>query len=134
MQSVLPRIGQGFGHRALIYDAKQDVLSVLAGMRLSCPIRTLNPLDTRSVAWDMAADITCPASAFQVASLLVPESKGDSNPFFASAARHLLYGALVTFIQRPDHRWTFRELLLTVRDTVRFKQLLERCEAARHLL
>ena len=41
LQSVLPRIGQGFGHRALIYDAKQDVLSVLAGMRLSCPIRTL---------------------------------------------------------------------------------------------
>jgi len=134
MQSVLPRIGQGFGHRALIYDAKQDVLSVLAGMRLSCPIRTLNPLDARAVAWDMAADITCPASAFQVASLLVPETKGDSNPFFASAARHLLYGALVAFIQKPEKRWTFRELLLTVRDTGRLKLLLEHCEAARHLL
>ena len=60
MQSVLPRVGEGFGHRALIYDAKQDVLSVLAGMKLSCPIRTLNPLDARAVAWDMAADITCP--------------------------------------------------------------------------
>ena len=134
MQSVLPRIGQGFGHRALIYDAKQDVLSVLAGMKLSCPIRTLNPLDARAAAWDMAADITSPASAFQVASLLIPESKGDSNPFFSSAARHLLYGALVAFIQKPGGRWTFRELLLTLREPVRLKYHLEKCEATRHLL
>ena len=134
MQSVLPRIGEGFGHRALIYDAKQDVLSVLAGMKLSCPIRTLNPLDARAVAWDMAADITGPASAFQVASLLIPESKGDSNPFFSSAARHLLYGALVAFIQKPGAHWTFRELLLTLREASRLKHHLERCEATRHLL
>ena len=50
MQSVLPEIGRGRGCRALVYDAKQDVLSQLAGMRLSCPIRIFHPLDSRAIA------------------------------------------------------------------------------------
>jgi hypothetical protein len=102
MQSVLPLIGRGYGHRALIYDAKQDVLSVLAGMPLQCPIHTLNPLDARAVGWDMAADIRSPAAALQVAAILIPDAKTDNNPFFANAARHLLGGALNALIQRPE--------------------------------
>jgi len=50
MQSVLPDIREGRGNRALVYDAKGDVLSILAGMGLSCPVQTLNPFDSRSVA------------------------------------------------------------------------------------
>src|SRR5882724_8332844 len=56
MQSVLPAIKDGRGQRALIYDAKQDMLSLLAGMSLNAPVHLLNPLDARSVAWDIAAD------------------------------------------------------------------------------
>src|SRR5262249_20793105 len=37
MQGTLPSIGQGFGDRAVILDAKLDILGVLAGMNLSCP-------------------------------------------------------------------------------------------------
>jgi hypothetical protein len=44
LQSVLPRIGTGLDQRALIYDAKQDVLSLLAGMGLRCPIATFSSL------------------------------------------------------------------------------------------
>ena len=58
MQSVLPKIGAQNGQRALIYDAKQDIMSLLGGMDLSCPIHLLDPLDMRSVAWDIAADVT----------------------------------------------------------------------------
>ena len=63
MQSTLPRIREGSNHRALIYDAKQDILPILGGMDLRCPVRTFNPFDARGVAWDLAADITSPASA-----------------------------------------------------------------------
>lgn len=125
MQSTLPLIGRGLGHRALVYDAKQDVLSVLSGMRLPCPVHVLNPMDARSLAWDMAADITCPASALQAATALIPEAKNDSNPFFSAAARHLLYGAIVGSILTRDRDWNFSELLLTMRNPVRLRSLLE---------
>jgi len=133
MQSALARIGKGHGHRALIYDAKQDMASIIAGMHLKCPVHLLNPLDARSVAWDMAADILSPASALQVSAMLIPESKHDSNPFFAQAARHLIYGAIIPFIQERRH-WTFRELLLLLRNPDRLQRHLEQTEASRFLL
>lgn len=133
MQSALPRIGDGHGHRALIYDPKQDMGSILAGMKLQCPVHLLNPLDARSVSWDMAADILSPASALQVASMLIPESKHDSNPFFAQAARHLIYGVIIAFIQAGRH-WTFRQMLLLLRDAERLQRHLDGTESTRFLL
>ncbi len=124
LQSALPWIGRGLGHRALIYDAKQDLLNLLAGMKLDCPVCLLHPLDLRSAAWDMARDITAPASALQAATMLIPETKGDANPFFTNAARHLLYGTLLSCITQAPGRWTLRQLLLTVRDKERLKQAL----------
>src|SRR5689334_2341810 len=50
MQSALSKIGTGLGRRAVIYDAKQDILSILAGMGIHCPIHILNTLDARSIA------------------------------------------------------------------------------------
>lgn len=134
MQSVLPQVQSGHNQRALVYDAKQDVLSILAGMDLPCPIHVLNPLDAGSAAWDMAADITCPAAALQVASTLIPANERDSNPFFSNAARHLLHGALLGFIRQRPGRWTFRQLLLTVRDPGRLRALLEGDELTAHLV
>lgn len=134
MQSTLPRIGEGTNHRALIYDAKQDLLPILAGMNLRCPIRTLNPFDARSVAWDLAADITSPASALQMATLLVPKAQNDANPFFSNAARHLLYGVLLGLIQLAPGRWTLRHVLLIVRTRALLLDLLRRADSTRHLL
>lgn len=134
MQSVLPEIGRRRGCRALIYDAKQDILSQLAGMKLACPIRILHPLDSRATAWDMAADITSPASALQVAGILIPRSERDSNPFFANAARHLLFGVLVQSILRVPGRWTFRQVLLLLRDARLLRQILALSEETSHLL
>ncbi len=134
MQSVLPRIGTGANTRALVYDAKQDALSVLAGLNLTCPVHIMNPLDSRSVAWDMAKDITSPAAALQAATLLIPDSKNDSSPFFAQAARHLLTGVLISFIQTAGGEWTLRQVLLVLRDPKFLRSVLERTEATRHLL
>ena len=58
MQSALKSIGAGLDQRAIVFNAKQDVLSILAGMNLNCPVVTLDPFDARGYAWDMAADIT----------------------------------------------------------------------------
>lgn len=134
MQSVLPRIGTGIGTRALVYDAKQDSVGILSAMADRCPIHILNPLDSRCTAWDMAADITCPASALQAAALLIPEAKHDSNPFFTNASRLLVYGALLSCILNSPNGWTLRDVLLTVREPERLKTALAGREQTRFLL
>lgn len=112
------------GHRALIYDAKQDILSLMAGMRLTCPISTLNPFDERCVSWDMAADITAPATAQQVASILIPEEKNASQPFFSDAARHLLSGVLMALMKKAPGGWTFRDVVVAMKSKDRLAELL----------
>lgn len=134
MQSVLPRIGTGLEQRALIYDAKQDILSLLAGMNLRCPIATFHPLDARCVAWDMAADITSPAAALQAATLLVPKAQHDANPFFSNAARHLMYATLLALILQAPGRWTLRHLLLVLRSESLLRLVLGQNEFTRPLL
>ncbi|MFO1459312.1 MAG: type IV secretion system DNA-binding domain-containing protein [Verrucomicrobiota bacterium] len=134
MQSVLPEVGQGRGVRALVYDAKQDVLSILGGMRLRSVVQILNPLDSRSVAWDMASDITSPASALQVATGLIPPSDRDTNPFFTNAARHLLFGVLLHCIQQAEGRWSFRQVLLVLRDAELLRRVLGASSETQHLL
>lgn len=134
MQSTLPRIGAGLQQRALIYDAKQDMLSLLAGMEVAAPLHVLNPLDARCVAWDMAADITSPAAALQAAILLVPKAQHDANPFFSNAARHLLHGVLLALMLKAPKRWTLRHTLLILRSETLLQKMLGASEVTRHLL
>jgi type IV secretory pathway TraG/TraD family ATPase VirD4 len=91
-------------------------------------------LDVRSVAWDMAADIRGPANALQLAATLVPEPKADSNPFFAKASRLLLNGTILALVQLLPGKWTFRQVLLLLRDPTRLQALLSRTESTQHLL
>ena len=124
MQSILPNIGTGKDQRALIYDAKQDMVSILAGINPPCEVMILNPFDKRGVAWDMAKDITAPATAQQIATILIPENKNASQPFFADAARHLLSGVLISFIKKAPEKWTFRDVLLALKSQERLKKVL----------
>ncbi len=134
MQSILPRIGLGAGQRALVYDAKQDILSLLAGMDLKAPVYVLNPLDSRSVAWDMAADITSPAATLQAATLLIPKAAQDANPFFSNAARHLLYGVIIALILKSPKRWTLRHVILILQNEALIRQVLRAHDVTRYLL
>jgi type IV secretory pathway TraG/TraD family ATPase VirD4 len=133
LQSALPEIGRGRGHRALLYDAKRDLPSMLAGMGLNAPVRILNPLDARAVAWDMAADISNPSLAQQAALLLIPETKHDNNPFFSRAARHLLSGVITSLLLRFPGAWTFRQVLLIARDPDRMEDAINAVESTRYI-
>ncbi|HMP71600.1 MAG TPA: type IV secretion system DNA-binding domain-containing protein, partial [Pirellulaceae bacterium] len=97
MQSVLPDVGMGRGVRAIVYDAKQDALPILAGFCDPRLIFTLNPFDDRGVAWDVAKDITEPRVALELAFTLVPKTN-EQNPFFADASRDIIYGIVLSFI------------------------------------
>lgn len=124
MQSVLPRIGEKPDERALIYDAKQDILSILDGMKLPGRIVLLNPFDTRCAAWDIAADVTEPSTAQQIATILIPEEKNAAQRFFSDAARHLLAGVMRRFIKTAPGRWTLADVVYAMLDQQRLEQIL----------
>jgi len=68
MQSVLAHMGFGLDHRAIVYDAKGTMESLLRGMDLRCPLHILNSFDRQGAAWDIAADIDSPSAAEQLGS------------------------------------------------------------------
>ena len=102
----------GPGHRALIYDAKNDIVSLLHGMQLGCAVEILNPFDSRATAWNIARDFTTPASARQFATILVPEDKNASQPFFANSARDVIGQVILSLIHLKPGKWTLRDLVL----------------------
>ena len=134
MQSTLPRIKKGSDSRALIYDPKRDMLPILHGLKLDCEIVTLHPFDKRCAAWDMAKDILSPASADQMATILIPAEKNSSSPFFTDAARALMAGVITVFIKKCPEEWTFRDLILTLKNTERLKTVLLSCEETKDLV
>ena len=124
MLDQLPKIKKGSDSCALIYDAKQDMVQIIASMKLSCPVVLLNPFDTRASVWDMAADIDSPATARQLADTLVPEQEKESQPFFSTSVRELITAVVTALILTRPNAWTFRDLLLVMKSKDLLRRLL----------
>lgn len=137
MNSCLRSIGHGKGCRALVYDAKQDVVSTLCAIGLDPVI--LHPFDSRCHAWDMSADIDGPVNARQIATILVPEreSGSGSGSFFDDATRDLLAGVITSFVRCTprNHKWTFRDVLLALLyHTDALRPILQRTDQTKRLM
>jgi hypothetical protein len=141
MRSVLRHVGApGFNHRALLYDAKGDSLPTLARMGFqiaSTPVSggvlTLNPFDRRCFAWDMARDIDSPAAAMQLAATLIPAEEQATQRYFTDAARHLLYGVLLSFIAKAPGSWTLRDVVLAMSDPDQLLAVLAQTAASKEI-
>jgi len=134
MQSALKTIGEGRDQRAIVFDAKQDVLSILAGMNLKCPVMTLDPFDARGYAWDMAADITTQADAETLAENLVPIDAHATQKFFDEAVRSLYEEVIMTFIEAAPGAWTLGDVIYTLRNRKRLHRVLKKTKEGRELL
>jgi type IV secretory pathway TraG/TraD family ATPase VirD4 len=132
MQEVIPEIVAGSDARALIYDAKQDALPLLYGMAPHVRIVSLNPFDARGAAWDMARDVNEPRVAVEIAFTLIPHEH-ESQPFFSDAARHLLYGVMVSFMYRKLD-WSFADLVRAVSSPAALHRILAACPYTKSLL
>lgn len=134
MNAVLPSIGPGSRSRALIYDAKRDVLSTLRAIGVPDErIRILNPFDARSDSWDMAKDIKGPAATLQLASILIPKEEGPHR-YFTDAARAILAGVIDALILTGNDKWTFRDVVCVMQDYHRLKELLSRVPATQSIV
>ncbi len=126
MASVLGWIGRKPDQRALVYDPKTELLSFLYGLGLGPKVRVLHPLDIRGCAWDLAADVTSPTTAQQMAAVLIPEDKDSKQPFFAMAAQQLLAGAFTFLMKSAPGNWGLRDAILLMERRELLRQALER--------
>lgn len=123
MQSTLSTIQPGSDRRAIIVDAKKNILPLLAGMKVTCPIVILNPFHEDSYAPDLAEDADTPAAASELSCILIKDTKTE-NPFWTNAARDLLGGVMKALIVTNPRKWTFAEVLDICSDLQRTKELL----------
>lgn len=138
MKTVLPRIGMGLNRRAVIYDAKRDTCSFLAGVfrgqSRQPPVHVMNPFDLRASPWAMNQDICEGATAHEIASILITKSGSESQPFFLDASRALLGGVMHSFSQLAPDTWTLRDVVLTMRYTKRITAVIAACSQTEYLL
>lgn len=138
MKTVLPRIGLGLNRRAVIYDAKRDTCSFLAGLfkdeAKPPPVLVMNPFDMRAAPWAMCQDIRDGATAHEIASILITKSGSESQPFFLDASRALLGGVMHSFSQLAPDAWTLRDVVLTMRYTKRIAAIIAACSQTEYLL
>jgi Type IV secretion-system coupling protein DNA-binding domain len=107
---------QGSGKRAILNDPKGNILSTLASMATGAEIVTLNPLDKRSPALDLARDITSVIEAQDLAAKLMGGALREKNTgerFFAEAGQLVLTGVIENYNDIAPKRWELRDLLLT---------------------
>lgn len=140
MVQILPQIREGSDQRAIIHDPKGDFVSFAYGLLgEDAPIKILNPLDSRCVAWNIGADIKDRAQATTVAEILVPEPpNGDGKgEFFREGARILIRNGQDFFILKnlelvesgkDPIEWTFRDLCLVLRDEKTMREVFSRYE------
>ncbi len=79
-----------------MYDAKGDALPILTGIVDQPFVKTLNPFDARSVAWDIQKDMQEPRLLMQFA-VSVVSAEGETQKFFIDAARRVYYGILLSY-------------------------------------
>ena len=102
------------GEQLILFDAKCDALPMLAALGLHKPhdnFWILNPFDRRSAEWRFSEAVTNPGMARALATLLIPEERGSNAPFFADAARELVYAVLQSLNKVAGSDWDFRDLL-----------------------
>jgi hypothetical protein len=124
MQSGFIRIGFGRDRRALVYDGKRELLTYLSGMGLRCPVKIINPLDQRGVAWDIAKDCSDPATAREIAVIFIP-NKGESQAYFVNAAQDILSGVLIALHLNCPGKWTLRDVVLVLENPEMLRKLLD---------
>jgi hypothetical protein len=132
-QSVLPHIGRGLGFRAMIYDHQTEEMSILGGLKLSCPVRTFHPWDRRGVSWAMWRDVTTPAEALGMAQVLVPVDPKDRDKFWSIAARSLLFGVIYTYLVLGG-RWYLRDLVWAMESEESLRYVLGQTRLGRRLI
>lgn len=121
--------------RALVYDPKPEFYPVLLGLGWSpAGVILLNPFDARGAAWHIAADVTTPAAAREIAAILLPSERQSSQPYFLDSARDLVRGVMDVFNTTAPLNWTLNDVLEATSSPERLRMVLEKTQDGRDLV
>lgn len=141
MRSVIPQIGSGQNQteqytRAIVYDYKGEMPSLIAGINPSAEIHILNPLHEHCTAWDMAADITTDMNAEMFATVLFFDPPGGQtkDAFFIEAARKCLKGVTLFLNDTAPKVWSLRDIVYIMLSQQRLTAVLSYSERTSHNL
>jgi type IV secretory pathway TraG/TraD family ATPase VirD4 len=130
MQSFIPYIGQPgkfYDQRCVLYDVKQEMLSILFGAGVDPEkVILLHPYDTRCAAPDFAKDYRTESQALQFATALVPETN-ENTRFFNDAARDCIAALIVAFNYLAPLKWDFRDLIVALSNQRLLELVLGAC-------
>jgi len=126
-------------YRALVYDAKTDLLPFLGrmGFRPELHVILSNPFDTRSAAWDIARDVSNSADSQAFADIVVQDQGGDE--FWQVSARETL-SAAIDGLNAPVHsehakrHWDLRHLVTVLDRPPLLEQVLVRTAKGRGIV
>jgi type IV secretory pathway TraG/TraD family ATPase VirD4 len=119
LQSIAPRfrdrkVKPEEAEQLVLFDAKCDAVPMLASLGLRPEdenVWILNPFDERSAVWNLGEAVQTPTMARAFATLLVPEERNTTAPYFTDAARELVYAVITSLNSIAGAAWTFRDLL-----------------------
>jgi len=139
MKGPLRSIKKGQDRRALIYDAKGDMVAYLKRIGVSCPIYSLNPLEKRNscpvaVSWAIHKDVTSKARAEGLAAKLIRSEGEGNNAFFVRAARRLVRDVIESLRRHAPDSWEFFDLVHVASSEKRIVEVLSRDETGRESL
>ncbi|MBW4589688.1 type IV secretion system DNA-binding domain-containing protein [Aetokthonos hydrillicola Thurmond2011] len=129
MADVLPLVKVGTNRRAVVYDAKLDVISTLYGIcgdSGDTNIVILNPKDRRAVAIDIAADINCPSDIETFSNIMMPPPAHNEkvDKFFRDNPLQLLRAAVEYFYYNAPGVWELRDIVNLFESEEVFKAIL----------
>lgn len=105
--SAIRSIRRGNDRRAIIADAKQDMLPFVAELtqKQRIPLLYFNVSDRRSIAYDIARDIDGRSDrCSEAAKQLIPTPK-KGEPFWTQAAQALLHAGMLRLNQTHGRNW-----------------------------
>jgi hypothetical protein len=119
LRSLIPSVRPGSDCRAVVFDTKCDLISKLPASELII----FNPVDKRSVAWDIAADVNSPSQAHAFAEGLL-QNKTEGSQFFTKSASVIVAGVINSLNQTHSENWDLRRLILLTTDRRKLESVL----------
>ncbi|MGZ3387861.1 MAG: type IV secretory system conjugative DNA transfer family protein, partial [Isosphaeraceae bacterium] len=110
LRSILYWIRPGSDRRLILFDPKNELHACLTKFA-QVPVYYLLPTDRRSCRWDLARDFCSPAAIKQFCQAVVPDSPGDSNPFFTRSFRELMLGIMTSLNITQRGQWDLADVV-----------------------
>lgn len=124
LHSLLPNFQNEAKHRAIVFDPKGDLLTLLRAHLPPSKLIVFDWAKENSTVWDIATDIQSRAEARMLAEALVPKAQ-QQTPFFESAASTVLAHVIDALNDTQPNAWTLSHLLNIVSKRESLKQILD---------